>query len=103
MKVIIERKVHFEIKDFYDNALLLHEALDESTVNKKVNRLYEALYELGAFAHIYSVARVNKSWIAHSYREYICEDFHFAYAIYEDEEGNEVAKIHDARHSLLYY
>jgi hypothetical protein len=103
MRVIIERKVHNQIKDFYDNALLLHEALDELTVNKKVTRLYEALQELGTYAHIYSVARRNKIWISHSYREYICEDFHFAYSIYDDEDNNEVAKIHDACHSFLYY
>jgi hypothetical protein len=103
MKVIIERKVHYQIKDFYDNALLLHEALDELTVTKKIARLYEALRELCKYAQIYPVAQRNKLWSSHSYREYICEDFHFAYSIYYDEEGNEVVKIHDACHSFLYY
>ena len=43
MKVFIEQQVHWRIEDFYENALLRHEALDEVTVMKKVHRLYDAL------------------------------------------------------------
>jgi len=35
--------VHWRIEDFYENALLRHEALDEVTVMKKVHRLYYTL------------------------------------------------------------
>ena len=43
MKVYIEQQVHWRIEDFYENALLRHEALDEVTVMKKVHRLYYTL------------------------------------------------------------
>lgn len=42
MKVFIDKKVHRCIEDFYDVAILNHEALDEVTVMKKIHRLYEA-------------------------------------------------------------
>lgn len=35
MKVYIDKQVHHQIEVFYDNALLLHEALDEITIKKK--------------------------------------------------------------------
>ena len=36
------------------------------------------------------------------YREFICEDFHFACQIYMYEDGTEVVRVHDACHSYLY-
>ena len=79
-----------------------HTALDETTVMKKVHRLYDALESLGTYARIYPIARLNEEWIAKEYREFVCEDFHFAYQIYTLEDGTEVVRIHDAVHSLLY-
>lgn len=102
MKVYIDQQVHWRIEDFYENALLNHEALDEMTVMKKVHRLYEALESLGTYARIYPLARFKEDWIRKEYREYICEDFHFAYQIYMLEDGTEIVRIHDAVHSLLY-
>ena len=102
MKVYIDQQVHWRIEDFYENALLNHIALDEVTVMKKVNRLYDSLESLGTYARIYPIARFKKEWIDKEYREYICEDFHFAYQIYTLEDGTEIVRIHDAVHSLLY-
>ena len=34
MKVYIDQLVHWHIEDFYENALLNHAALDETTVMK---------------------------------------------------------------------
>ncbi len=102
MNVFIDKKVHCCIEDFYDSAILNHEALDEITVLKKIHRLYEALEGLGIYAYIYPLARFKKEWIDKEYREFICEDFHFAYQIYVLEDGSEIVRIHDACHSLLY-
>ena len=102
MKVYIDQQVHWRIENFYENALLNHAALDELTVMKKVHRLYDALDSLGTYAYIYPKSRLNEEWIAKKYREFICEDFHFAYQIYTLEDGTEVVRIHDAVHSLLY-
>ena len=41
--------------------------------------------------------------IVSSWREYICEDFHFAYEICEDDNGEDYVWVRDAVHSMLYY
>lgn len=102
MKVYVDKRVHRQIESFYENALLLHEALDEITIKRKIDRLYDALEGLGTYAQIYPLARYKKEWIILGYREFICEDFHFAYQIYTMEDGTEIVRIHDAVHSLLY-
>jgi len=102
MKVYIDKRVHYQIESFYENALLLHEALDEITIKKKIDRLYDALGSLGIYTQIYPLARYKKEWIKLGYREFICEDFHFAYQIYTLEDGLGIVRIHDAVHSLLY-
>jgi len=103
MKVFIDREVHTSIEDFYDTALLIHRALDEQTVINKVRRLYEAMEALGSYARIYPLARLKREWIDKGYREFICEDFHFAYQIYTLSGGEEIVRIHDACHSLIYH
>ena len=56
------------------------------------------------YAHIYPKARYKRAWRDAGYREFIAEDFHFAYEIFIIEEtGEEVAYIVDACHSYLYY
>ena len=95
MKVFITQKVHKNIKEFYDYALSHHEALDEITVMHKVQRLYDSLESLGGYANIYPMARLKTEWIDNNYREYICEDFHFAYKIYVL-DNEEIVIVHDA-------
>ena len=73
--------------------------------NPKIEFLLELIaifivYE--SLARIYPKARYNQEWINAEYREFICEDFHFAYQIYTLENGSEIVRIHDASHSLLY-
>lgn len=55
---------------------------------------------LGECARIYPFARLKEEWIEKKYREFICEDFHFAYQIYMYEDGTEVVRVHDACHSF---
>ena len=102
MKVYIDQQVHWRIEDFYGNARLNHIALDGVSIMTKVDRLYNSLESLGTYARIYPVARFKKEWIDKEYREYICEDFHFAFQIYTLENGTEIVRIHDAVHSLFY-
>ena len=77
--------------------------LDEVTVIKKIDRLYDAMESLGTYAEIYPIARLNAEWISKGYQEFICEDFHFAYKIYTMDDGEKIIWIHDAVHSLLYH
>ena len=103
MKVFIDRTVHEEIVSFYEAAMNHHITLDETTVLRKIDRLYGALESLGTFAEIYPIARLKSEWIAKDYQEFICEDFHFAFRVYELEDGEKIVRVHDAVHSLLYY
>lgn len=103
MRVFIDNEVHEQIEAFYENALKRHITLDEAIVVRKINRLYDALESLGTFASIYPLARLKTKWIEEGYREFICEDFHFAYQIYALDDGEEVVRVHDAVHSLLYH
>lgn len=103
MKVFIDQEVYDSIEDFYRATLELHPSLDEVTVLKKINRLFESLEDLGKYPRVYAPARYKQSWIDLGYREFICEDFHFAYQIHTLPTGENVIRIHDAVHSLLYH
>lgn len=52
MKVIVSKKVYDNIAAFYGAALLLHETLDEITVNNKIDRLEAALKSLGKYPYL---------------------------------------------------
>ena len=103
MKVFIGKEVHRQIESFYEAAMAHHITLDEAIVNKKIDRLYDAMESLGTYAEIYPLARLNAEWISKGYQEFICEDFHFAYKIYTMDDGEKIVWIHDAVHSLLYH
>ena len=103
MRVFIDKAVHEEIMSFYQAALAHHITLDETTVQKKIDRLYGALESLGDYADIYPIARLKSVWVSKGYHEFICEDFHFAYKVYQLEDGESIVRVHDAVHSLLYY
>ena len=103
MKVIIEEQVHQSILEFYAISMHLHPSLDEETVMAKVERLTGAMCDLGKNPGIYAEARLKKSWIEARYRETIVEDFHIAYRIEVDEDGEEYVTVYDAVHSKLYY
>lgn len=104
MRVRIDKNVHLQIAEFYAISMALHPTLDEAVVERKKERLYAALRELGNFATIYPKARYKQAWIDAGYQEFIAEDFHFAYKIYKIEETGElVVYIIDACHSLLYH
>ena len=103
MKVIIEEQVHQSIIEFYAVSMRLHPSLDEATVMAKVERLTAAMNDLGKHPTIYAEARLKKSWIEAGYRESIVEDFHIAYKVETDEDGNEYVAVYDAVHSKLYY
>lgn len=103
MKVIIDEHVHQTILEFYAISMRLHITLDEATVMAKVERLIGAMYGLGTFYYIYPEARFKKSWKEAGYREMIVEDFHIAFRIEMDEDGEQYVAIHDAIHSLLYH
>ena len=103
MKVIIEEQVRQSILEFYAVSMRLHPALTEETVMAKIERLTGAMNDLGKHPFIYADARLKKSWIAAEYKETIVEDFHIAYRVETDENGEQYVAIYDAVHSKLYY
>ena len=103
MKVIIEEQVRQCILEFYAVSMRLHPTLTEETVMAKIERLTGAMNDLGKHPFIYADARLKKSWIAAEYKETIVEDFHIAYRVETDEDGEQYVAIYDAVHSKLYY
>ena len=101
MRVFVDKKVKAVLDSFYTAALKLHVSLDEEVVVQKKDRLLDSLESLGAFPSKYPLSRVHREWIQKGYREFIVEDFHFAYEVCEDEEGLPFVWVHDAVHSLL--
>ncbi len=103
MRVLVENKVRECIDTFYIAAMVNHPSLSEETVMNKKQRLISSLQSLGEMPTLYAKSRLKEEWIRNGWREFLCEDFHFAYEICEDEEEGEFVWIHDAVHSLLYY
>ena len=103
MNVYIDKLVHQQIIEFYEVAMAKHITLDEVTVSHKIDRLYDALNNLGLYAMSFPLARLKQGWIANGYREYLYDDFHFAYQIYEREDGTQIVRVHEACHSFLYH
>lgn len=103
MRVIIEKKAIECIDIFYRAAMQNHPLLSEETVMKKKQRLIASLNSLGETPTLYAKSRLKKEWISNGWREYLCEDFHFAYEICRDEVEGDFVWVHDAEHSLLYY
>ena len=103
MRVVLSNKVHLSIQEFYDAAMERHITLTYETVYMKLDRLYSSLESLGTFPALYAKARLKEEWIKSGWREYICEDFHFAYEICTDENGEDFVWVREAVHSLLYY
>lgn len=48
MRVFIDKTVHEKIVDFYEAAMQSHITLDEATVIRKIDRLYDAIESLAS-------------------------------------------------------
>jgi len=103
MRVLIGNQVQQKIEEFYSISMALHPTLDEEIVEKKKNRLYDAIFALADYARIYPLARVKQSWVNAGYREMICEDFHFAFDIVDLDTSETIVYVYDAEHSYLNY
>lgn len=102
MRIIIDASVHEAIADFYRYAMDNHLSLTYETVEAKKDRLYDAINSLRYYYRIYPMARLKREWIEKGWHEFICEDFHFAYAYGRDMYGEMVIYVYDAIHSLSY-
>lgn len=102
MKVIIDNRVVMAIDEFYEAAMSHHISMGEEVVIAKKQRLIDALNSLDKFYQVYPVARLKKQWIKAGWKEFICEDFHFAYEVCVNELGESFVWVRDAVHSLMY-
>lgn len=103
MRLVVDKRVYEKVIHFYDVAIDLHPSLDEIMVLRKEKRLFESLQFLTIFPKAYGFAKHNQAWEEAGYREFICEDFHFAYTIRTLKSGEQVVLVVDAVHSLLYH
>ena len=102
MKVLVKPLVRERLDEFYEAAMKHHITLGEETVLAKKERLISALSTLETIQG-FSKARYNDMWKQNGWHDFICEDFHFAYELAQDEEGNDVVVVQDAIHSLLFH
>ena len=104
MIVIIDEAVDRAIDNFYLFAMEIHPSLSEETVNRKKDRLYDSLQQLGDFPYMCPIAQHRADWIEAGYRVCSRENFLFAYQIYEEPTTHTCfVYVHDAVHSLLYH
>ncbi len=103
MRVVFDNKVHLAIQDFYDVAMQRHCTLNYECVIDKIRRMYASVESLGSYPALYAKARLKEEWIKAGWREYICEDFHFAYEICTGDDGEDFVWVRDAVHGMLYY
>lgn len=103
MRLVVSKKVAEKVAAFYDYAIEHHPSLDRNTVIRKEKRMMESLQFLTIFPEAYGFARFNQEWVKAGYREFVCEDFHFAYTIRSLKSGERVVLVMDATHSLLYH
>ena len=103
MKVRVDNRVYEVMEDFYDKSMDAHPTLDYETVIRKTLRLEQAMCDFAEQAEIFHRTPYRKDWQEKGYREFVHEDFHFAYKVYQTSDGEKVVQFHDACHSLLNY
>ena len=104
MNVYIDPQVDLFIKEFYADAMRRHVTLDEPTITAKVKRLYAAVrHGLSNFPFAYTPVRYKLPWKAAGYRDFPAENFHFAYKVYEDEDGEQFVVVHAACYDKDYH
>ena len=102
MKVIVSPIVRIKINEFYKAAMRNHPSLSEETVLKKANRMFKGLQVL-SMTQGFPEARLNQEWRANGWRELVIEDFHFAFELVNNVDGERIVVVRDAIHSLLYH
>ena len=102
MKVIVSPIVRIKINEFYKAAMRNHPSLSEETVLKKANRMFKGLQIL-SLTQGFSEARLHQEWISKGWRELVIEDFHFAFELVDNVDGERILDVRDAVHSLLYH
>ncbi len=103
MKVVIDQIVFDVITDFYRISRTIHPSLGLETCLAKQARLEAAVFRFADYAESFHNTPYRADWQKAGYCEFIAEDFHFAYKIYELPDGEKVLIVHDAIHSLLNY
>ena len=101
-KVIVSPIVRIKINEFYKAAMRNHPSLSEETVLKKANRMFKGLQVL-IMTQGFPEARLNQEWRANGWRELVIEDFHFAFEVVDNVDGERIVVVRDAIHSLLYH
>ena len=79
-----------------------HPSLSEVTVMKKANRMFKGLQIL-TLTQGFPEVRLHQEWRANGWRELAVEDFHFAFEVVDNVDGERVVVVRDAIHSLLYH
>lgn len=102
MKVVVKPIVRAKVNAFYKAAMVNHPLLTEDTIAQKKTRMFKKLHVL-EYMQGFGKARVKSDWIMKDWHEVVIEDFHFAYEVVKDENGEPIVIVCDALHSLNYH
>lgn len=79
-----------------------HPSLSEETVLKKADRMFKGLQIL-SLTQGFSEVRLHQEWRDNDWRELVIEDFHFAFEVVDNVNGERIVVVRDAIHGLLYH
>lgn len=102
MKIIVSPIVRIKINEFYKAAMRNHPSLSEETVLKKADRMFKGLQIL-SLTQGFSEVRLHQEWRDNDWRELVIEDFHFAFEVVDNVNGERIVVVRDAIHGLLYH
>ena len=103
MRVIVRDKVYEALDEFYAVSMKRHPTLDLQTVLNKENRLFEALQSLGENYFLCREPRYILDWRRKGYKDFMYENFHFAFHVAVLPTGEMVVAVEDVRHDLMFH
>lgn len=103
MRVIVRDKVYEALDEFYAASMKKHPTLDLQTVLDKEERLFNALQTLGETYYLYNEPRYILDWIRKGYKDFMHENFHFAFHVVVLPTGEMVVAVEDVRHDLMFH
>ena len=103
MRVIVRDKVYEALDEFYAISMEKHPTLDLQTILDKENRLFNALQTLGETYYLYNEPRYILDWIRKGYKDFMFENFHFAFHLTVLSTGEVVVAVEDVRHDLMFH
>jgi len=103
MRVFVEPIVSRYLYAFYTLSMISHPSLSEEYVVRRIEDLEHQVLRLGEYADILQTEPYKDEWKRKGYREYLYQDFHFAYKVEQTTKGERFAHVYEVVNSKLNY